>query len=320
MSDSFQCPKCGARYARQRRQIGKAVVCACGHKFLVPPLDLESSPPTAPPATSSPSRSAAPRPGRPSPRRASASDSSGEVLPLAEPVEPAAPHSASPWAEPIELQEAEPLMEAEVVYPATPYAEPVMADDYGQPLAAASAHRQNQVKSHRASSVTGAGPLGFSKGVAYSVLFVLVSAAALFTILGMIQYRRANPIDAGRPSAPATADNPPNASNEPATSGYPITIWNATKRASSHDFNLEYRVDRAPLDASHQYFWIVADSTKKVEFPVPASLWKPRDKLSGKPETIAPGEFTGPYTTYIEEQIGTTRSQISNEAPVTIGG
>ena len=211
-------------------------------------------------------------------------------------------------------------MEAEVVYPATPYAEPAMADAYGQPLAAASAHRQNEAKSQRASSGTGAGQLGFSKGVAYSVLFVLVSAAALFTILAMIQYRRANPIDAGQPSAPATADNPPNASNEPAASGYPITIWNATKRVSSHDFNLEYRVDRAPLDASHQYFWIVADSTKKVEFPVPASLWKPRDKLSGKPETIAPGEFTGPYTTYIEEQIGTTRSQISNEAPVTIGG
>jgi hypothetical protein len=68
MPDQFQCPKCSAAYARERRRVGKAVVCACGHKFLVPPPNYEAPPPAT---------------------RVRSSDSSAEVLPLAEVVGPA---------------------------------------------------------------------------------------------------------------------------------------------------------------------------------------------------------------------------------------
>lgn len=347
MSDSFQCPKCGASYTRERRQVGKAVLCTCGHKFLVPP-DL-AAPPTAVTGPRSGSPKALPagreRPPRSTARQAPSGDSS-EVLPLAEPMQPANAQPAARWAEPVEPQEA-PLMEAEVVYPATPYAEPVapvddlfgasgayadpilLAGAAGPPLALPPARRQPDQKRKKKRRSGGDGrPVNFSNWVACFVLFLLLPAAALFTLLGLIQSRRAGPgrqapVGNAGPSSPASGPGGPAASaqpaaNEPAPSGYHITLWNA-KRSSSGEFTVEYRLDRGPLDAAKQYFWVVTDPKGKIEFPIPLTAWQQRGKLSGKTAPGASGQFTGPYTTYIEGQ-GATRSRISNDAAVAASG
>ena len=106
--------------------------------------------------------------------------------------------------------------------------------------------------------------------------------------------------------------------NEPSPSGYPITLWSATKR-SSGEFSVEYRQDRGPLDSSRQYYWVVSDPSGKIEFSIPSGAWKKRDRLSGKPAAAASGQFTGPYTTFIEEQVGSSRNRVSNDVRVTIG-
>lgn len=123
------------------------MVCSCGHKFLVPPPETDEVLPTAEPSRTPPPR-ANPRPAPARPRNvpASTGDSSGEVILVPQPRQPA-PLAASPrWAEPIEPEEDEPLPEAEVVYPAALAAAPSAgADDlfgqhgaYGDPFAAGS--------------------------------------------------------------------------------------------------------------------------------------------------------------------------------------
>lgn len=40
MSNFFACPQCGKEYPREKRLTGRAVVCECGHRFLVPAAPL----------------------------------------------------------------------------------------------------------------------------------------------------------------------------------------------------------------------------------------------------------------------------------------
>jgi len=40
MLNFFACPQCGKEYPREKRLTGRAVVCACGHRFLVPAAPL----------------------------------------------------------------------------------------------------------------------------------------------------------------------------------------------------------------------------------------------------------------------------------------
>ena len=61
MSDQFECPKCGCSYRREKRRVGKAVICACGHRFLLPPPEGQLPSTTVPPMSSQ----AHPRPPRP---------------------------------------------------------------------------------------------------------------------------------------------------------------------------------------------------------------------------------------------------------------
>jgi hypothetical protein len=109
--------------------VGKAVVCACGHKFLVPPGEGQTPPPPAAPQSPQPRVAAAPRsaPPRRQPRQAPGGDSSAEALPLAEPLGPAPP--ATRWTDPIDDHESAPIIEAEVVQPDIPFAEPVAPPD-----------------------------------------------------------------------------------------------------------------------------------------------------------------------------------------------
>ena len=350
MPDTFQCPQCGAAYTRERRRVGKAVVCTCGHKFLVPPPDFAAPPQPERPPIHQP-RPAAPqsrpssrtRSTQPPSRQATSDDSSGEVLPLAEPVRRATPQPEARWADPIEQQEA-PLMEAEVVDPAIPYAEPLAPTDdlfgpgggytdplpatglYAPPLVPPPAPKPTKQRKKKRRPTGDGRATNYSNWVAYFVLFLILPAAAIFTVIGVIQYRRpgavrgaAQPQTDSRPRTPMPGSQPAGSTavaNEPAPSGYAITIWNAVKRGPTGEFSVEYRLDRGPLDPSKQYFWVVIDPRGKIEFPVPIAVWKLRDKLSGTPIKAAPGEFTGPYMTYIEEQVGGTRSRASNEVTV----
>jgi hypothetical protein len=234
-------------------------------------------------------------------------------------------------------------MEAEVVDVDVPYAEPQdltgnlfsqsgpYADPVGtyQPPLVASPLRPPPAKpARKRKKKAGDGSSrSFSEWVAYAVLFFFLPVSALFTVIGLLQPASdlrdalAPPGNAPRtnsPQQPSTPTSPPAGVNEPAQSGYPITLWNATKRFSG-EFNVEYRQDRGSLDGSRQYYWVVTDSSGKIEFPIPANVWKQRGKLSGKPAAAAFGQFTGPYTTFIEEQVGSSRNRISNDVPVSVG-
>jgi DNA-directed RNA polymerase subunit RPC12/RpoP len=357
MSDSFQCPKCGANYTRERRRVGKAVVCACGHKFLVPPAGVDVPQPddrrTAPrnpsPVVPQPDdRGSAPRnpssvprstPSRPRKPPAPSSDSSAEVLPLAEVVESAPPVPSGRWAEPVQPEPVEELPQAEIVYAADSYAEPAplagdlfsaggaygdsvgAGDPFAAPLAAPPPPvRQKKGGKPRRAAEDG-GPVGFSHWVAYIVLFLLLPVAAIFTVFGLIQYRRGGSIVRAPQQSPAgpspSSTQPGPAANEPARSGLAITVWNATKKSQTDEFSIEYRIDQGPLNPSSQYIWVVSAAQGKVEFPIPAAAWKARGKHAGKSSV---GNLTPPYSSHIEEQLGTTRTRVSNEAQVVVGG
>lgn len=233
-------------------------------------------------------------------------------------------------------------MEAEVVQPATPYAEP---DDltgglftergpYADPFAASPPQPSlppafpplPKKRKKKGRSQDDGRQKSFGDWVAYAVFFFFVPVSALFTVIGLLQpapgadhaVRRTDraaqgsnsPRQASAPASPAIA------ADEPSPSGYPITLWNASKRGSG-EFGVDYRQDRGPLDRSRQYFWVVSDPTGRIEFPISADVWRQKGKLSGKSAAAAPGQFMGPYTTFIEEQFGSSRNRISNDVQIT---
>jgi hypothetical protein len=248
------------------------------------------------------------------------------VLPLAEPVSPASPPAAARWADPVEPSESAPLMEAEVVEPATHFAEPEdltgtlfsqsgpYADPgpYQPPLAAAPLSAPPTAKRRKKKGQAGGSgtPKRFSDWVAYAVLFFCLPVAALFTVIGLF-------VPSPGPGHALTQPlNSPAAANEPPASGYPITLFNAIKR-SSGDFSVQYRQDRGPLDRARQYYLVVTDPGGRIELPLPGHVWQQRGGLSGN-TTSVPGQFLGPYTMFIEEQVGSSRNRISNDVQVTV--
>ncbi|MGH7138998.1 MAG: hypothetical protein ACREHD_24900 [Pirellulales bacterium] len=332
MSDSFQCPKCGASYARERRRIGKAVVCSCGHKFLVPPPASEEPPanarPYAAPPNVAPRGRAVPRPPRK--QASSSSDSSAEVLPLAEVIEPAGEPPAGRWAEAIEPAQAEPLPQAEIVDSGIPYAEPVLAGDdlfssggpygglayggtYIPPRASPPPPRSDKRRRKKSRSSGDGGQIGFSNWVAYIVLFLLLPAAGIFTLLGVVEYRRTGSA-VGVPQRAGTSAAPPAASP---TASYPITILSATKKATSDEFTMQFDVRGGPLDPAGQYIWVVSSPRGRIEFPMTPPTGQGRGEIAGKP--AQPADLSPPFTTYIEQQSGGARTRVSNEITVMIG-
>ena len=322
------------------------------HDVSVTPQPQPPQRPTPPAQRTQPFRPIQPkaRPAQAKTRSAESSDSSSEVLPLAEPIAPA---PGARWADPVDTPQAAPLMEAEVVEPpqatplmeadvvddppyaepqdltgnvfsqSVPYADPV--DPY-QPLLAAAPLPPPPAKKRRKKAGGIESTRSFSEWVAYAVLFFLLPVSALFALISFLlplppDLHDARPRHAAPRMGSSRQVSPPLnpfAADEPSPSGYPITLWNANKRFSG-EFSVEYRQDRGPLDGSRQYYWVVSDPSGKIEFPIPANMWKKRDKLSGKPAAAAPGQFTGPYTTFIEEQIGSSRNRISNDVRVSIG-
>ncbi|HEX7447945.1 MAG TPA: hypothetical protein VF306_10390, partial [Pirellulales bacterium] len=68
MSETFACPQCGKTYPHAGRKPGKAVVCTCGHRFLVPApevraprAELPLHPPSDPRPATRPEPKATPR-------------------------------------------------------------------------------------------------------------------------------------------------------------------------------------------------------------------------------------------------------------------
>ncbi|HVA46661.1 MAG TPA: hypothetical protein VNH11_09830 [Pirellulales bacterium] len=337
MSDSFECPKCKAAYTREKRQVGKAVICACGHKFLVPPASIEaavSAIPRRPSVERPPAPATQPgtrrlRPAQPTSRTRRPSDSSGEVIPI--PTrgvrEPARP--ATPWADPVEADEAEPVMEAEVVHPGAPLATPLDADElfaaggpYAEAEVAPAAYQAAEVRGRpRRLQPVAASKKGESKsGLLYVVFLVLLPGTVVLVALGIVAYRwlGSHPSAAGNGagSSPNAASTVEAAPNEPAPSGLQVTLWDAKQRAGGA-FSIECRVDGGRLNPSGAYFWIINGPSGRVEFPIPGATWaKQRQQLSGKAQAADGTELNGPLTCFIEEQVGSTRQKISNEVPV----
>lgn len=121
MPSVFACPGCGKEYPREKRLNGRAVVCACGQRFLVPPESAQPPPraaegsaggprfkPSAPPA----GRARAPAvPSRPPRQAAAPARWSGAVspAPVAQPLE------AEIVALPLEAEVVSAPLEAEIV-------------------------------------------------------------------------------------------------------------------------------------------------------------------------------------------------------------
>ncbi|HET6881051.1 MAG TPA: hypothetical protein VFI31_12895, partial [Pirellulales bacterium] len=328
--DSFECPKCGASYTRERRRIGKAVVCQCGNKFLVPPPPSEPQPREAPrPTSTRTTRKLGLVTRRPEPEPDD--DSSAEVLPLADVVQPAMPLPAGRWAEPMAPGQDEPLPEAEVIEGGNPYSDPLSqtndlssaGGDYGGPFTSDTyrpplttppppAARKPTTKKKRRLGASDGGSISFSNGVAYVVLFLILPASAILTLLYAIGARRAG-VPAQQAAPPVRSRSvPPEAA--PFTA-QPIKLVRVTKRAASDEFTLEYQLAGTVNQTSH-YFWVVNCPQGRIEFPLPGTTWQLSGTLSGKP--AAAGNLAAPFTSFVEEQTGGTRTRVSNEVAVTV--
>ena len=94
-------------------------------------------------------------------------------------------------------------------------------------------------------------------------------------------------------------------SGEPLPGGNPVTIWDGKLNPSAGqlEFSVEYRLDGLSASPESKYFWIVLDRDQaKLEFPIPASVLKPRDHLSGQPQGTTAAQFRAPYQMYLERQ------------------
>jgi DNA-directed RNA polymerase subunit RPC12/RpoP len=339
MADSFHCPQCGKAYSRENRLVGKAVVCECGHRFLVPPAEQASQPPlsfpslprrpsprgprqTPAPGSSGVAPSSGKRPGQPPTRRPDQS--------------PGRPPGQTRWADPIEpghpadeTMEAEPMLIADVVYPAQ--AIPQVEDDFDDdaeevvlvPIGAKPAPPARRppprgpataraARRHAGPTVSaGQSPARLAMLVGLPLIALLMVAAAA----GVWYF-------GNRDAAVAEADDGQLA-DEPPASGQPVTLFNArsVKRGETKEFRVEFRLDGLKPDAKSQYRWVVAGSTGWIEFPVPVSALAPRSRLSG----VAPADASklqGPLRSYFEEQGAGAldHDRISNEVELSEAG
>lgn len=340
MADSFPCPQCGKTYSRENRLVGKAVVCECGHRFLVPPAEQASQPPLSFPSL----------PRRPSPRAprqtpASGSSPGAQAPTGGRPSQPAAPTPRRPnqtpgrppaqtrWADPIEAEqpadddtmEAEPLLVAEVIRPApaVPQAEDDFDDDADEvvlvPLGAKPAPpARGPANVRTAPRRTVAPPSAAGHSPARLALMIGLPLAALLMIAAAagVWYYRNRGGDAVAESEESRS------SSEPPASGDPVTLFDArsVKRGATTEFRVEFRLDGLKPDAKSQYRWVITGAEGWLEFPVPVSALVPRSRLSG----AAPADagIKGPLRCYLEEQAAGAleHDRISNEVPVSGAG
>ncbi len=328
MPEIFHCPECGKEYPRENRLIGKAVACECGHRFLVPPREPAATP------LSGVSLGPGPRPVSP-----------------AQPTRPnqVAGQKPARWADPLPPNEPAgeptPLTEADLIdetperpapprqaYVATPaVVVPYHGNAVGPPSPGAAlpaTPQQSPPGTHRpVSKPTTGGATTMGAWVFRIVVFVFLPTAVVCSALAFYLYSRH-----GRTGAPTAVSSPAGASpaaanaggakGEPFPAGKLVTIWDGKKisRGGLLEFSLEYRLDGLSTSPETKYFWVVVDrSDSKVEFPIPADLLKPRDRLSGQPKGISEAQFPAPYNTHLERQSPgmSQREIISNEIQIS---
>lgn len=351
MPETFECPECGKQYARENRLVGKAVACECGHRFLVPPRE-----PPAAPLTGAPIRPA-PRPISDSTPGGEGAVRAGLPARGAPTAQPAA-RKPSRWSDPAPPSEPVPLTEADLIdespqrplaTPATPLPHPAVpvqtpAHAIGFPPPASPALPPNPYKPPEPkkrkkpkgqSSQDSAAMIG--RWAAALVSIVFLPAAGFCGVMAI--YRHSQYGWLGEPApAPASAATAPSAAaeapsvpshlpqttpnDEPGPGGKLVTIWNGKKisRGGLLEFSLEYRLDGLSSSPETKYYWVVVDrADSKVEFPIPADLLKPRDRLSGQPKGISEAQFPAPYKTHLERQSPgmSQRETISNEIQIS---
>lgn len=335
MPETFHCPQCGKEYPRENRLVGKAVACECGHRFLVPPRDPASGPLVgiafAPGARQASAASDASPPSQqatgPLPARAIRPNQPGSQKP-ARWADPMPPNEAA-------AQEPTPLTDADLIddprqpppspasaYVPTPavtvpyHAQVVGVSSPGSVLPARS--QQPPPGKHRPASkpTTQDGGATIGLWVSRIVLFVFLPTAVVCSVMAVYLYSRH-----GRSGAPA-AVSPPSisaasrpggaapsaatgggAKGEPFPAGKLVTIWDGknVNRGGQLEFSLEYRLDGLSASPDTKYFWVIVDRAEsKVEFPIPAGVLKPRDRLSGQPKGVSESQFQAPYKMHLE--------------------
>ncbi|MGH7194799.1 MAG: hypothetical protein ACREJM_14870 [Candidatus Saccharimonadales bacterium] len=314
MSETFACPQCGKSYSHSGRKPGKAVVCVCGRRFLVPAPEVRAPraevplhPPSEPRPESrvSPSRNPAARTPPPAAPR-----------PAPAPRKPA-PQPQEPVAQDLEPQE----LEAEVVYPGHPAELPPAAEwaapaaYASDPLAAMHASYEPLAPpptARRAARSSTASSELFGLWLGRVVLFVVVPLAMLCVVIGHLQmYRTGGLIQNSGKAAPAIRrPAAPAARNL-------LNINAASMRTAAGGVEFQAHFTRGGFapQPGQRYVWIISASQGTVEIPITPEMLTQQSALTGAARGAAARRFRSPCTTWVEAQppgLG-SRQRVSNE-------
>lgn len=307
MSEMFACPQCGKSYSHAGRKPGKAVVCVCGHRFLVPAREVwapRAELPLHPPNDPRPAARAEPRyEPRATPRN-----------PEARTPPPAAPRPSRPTPAPRRQTPPPQELEVEVVYPGNP-AESLAAAYVPDPLAAMHAAYEPLAPQRAArpasKSRTESAEL-FGMWLGRGVLFVVVPLATLCVVIGHLQMYRTGGLiqNSGkaapfvrRPAAPAA--------------GNLMNINAASMRIAGGVVEFQAHFTRggfAPRPGQ-RYVWIISARQGTVEIPITSAMLTQQSMLTGAARGAAAGRFRSPRTTWIEAHSLSPggRQRVSNE-------
>ncbi len=304
MSETFACPQCGKSYSHAGRKPGKAVVCVCGHRFLVPApevraprVELPLHPPSEPRRESAP----APRPERsPSP----------SLSPASRTPPPAAPRVSRPAPQrPAPPQE----LEAEVVYPGhlqalpaayAPTSAPLTHPAY-EPLAPPPAALRTTRSSIESSQ-------RFGMWLGRAVLFAIVPLAMLCVVIGHLQMRRTGGLIRNSWKAAPVLRRPASQA-----AGNLLTITAASMRSAGGavEFHAQFTRGGFAPQAGQQYLWIISAKPGTVEIPISSAMLTQQTALSGTARGAVAQRFRSPCTMWIESQPpdSGSRQRVSNQ-------
>lgn len=307
MSETFACPQCGKTYPHAGRKPGKAVVCLCGHRFLVPALEVRTAPAKLPLQPAPLERQPEPTAPR------STAPAAPPATPRPQPGRPASPPHSSP-ARPKELvaevvypgDSDEVLSVAELITPA-PYAAPLPALHPAYTTIAAP-----PASARRASRSSAETSELFGLWVGRIVLFVAVPLATLCFVIGHIQmYRNGGLILNSGKGAPLV--------RKPATvaKGDLLTINSASMRTAggSVEFHAQFAQGKFAPQPGHQYVWVISANQGTVEIPISSTMLTQQNVLTGTARGAVARRLRSPCTTWIESRppAALERERVSNE-------
>lgn len=309
MSETFACPQCDKTYPHAGRKPGKAVVCVCGHRFLVPAPEVrapQTEVPLHPPSSEPPSE----------PRRSS-SRNPAAASPPATGSHRTYPTVAAPRPLPQQHE-----LEAEVVYPGDsagvpPTAELLTPAAYAvaplpashpayEPVAAPVAAARHAPRSSTETSES------FGLWVGRIVLFGAVPLATLCFVIGHLQmYRHGGLILNSGKGAPLIR-RPAAAAN-----GNLLSINAASMRTAggSVEFHAQFAQNGFAPQSGQQYVWIISANQGTVEIPISSPMLTQQNVLTGTARGAVARRLRPPCTTWIESRppapLG--RQRVSNE-------